>query len=159
MLQLYILKREATHVWALSRQSLFLLTIVLNPCSVYTAVCTVLHCMVCTQAHIEVSCQCKMGHWLTIRGPQQDFTVFWLQFSVQAGCSLSHNKISNVMATMCRLPVSSTLLWARSIFRRCKKWQICSGLVLLVLYNMCTFSTWYYIFSLTKSLQCISVLT
>lgn len=59
---------------------------------------------------------------------------------------------------MCRVPVSSTLLWARSIFLKCKKLQIWSDLVLLVLYDMCSYSTWYYIFSLTKLLQCISVL-
>lgn len=34
---------------------------------------------------------------------------------------------------LCREPVSSTLLWAGSIFLKCEKWQMGSGLVLLPL--------------------------
>lgn len=54
-------------------------------------------------AHVEVSCQRRTGHWLTIHGQQQASSFFWC--SEQLGCCLcpeGSSKKSNANPVPCQ---------------------------------------------------------
>lgn len=104
-------------------------------------------------AHVEVSCQRRTGHWLTIHGQQQASSSFGALSSWAAVCVLK-GAVRKAMPTLCRVRVSSTLLWARCKFLSCRKQQLCSGLVLCC--KKCVLAAHsIHLCGHNKSLQCV----